>query len=682
MTTSFQLAVDVGGTFTDLVAAPEGQGCQTAPIRSKVRTTPGQFEAGVLDALIASSVPPSAVRTFIHGSTIVINAITERRGTRTAFVTTQGFKDILLIGRGNRPDLYNLAYHKPPPLVPRSLCYELAERMSHLGEVIEPLDEEQIGVVVEQLRHAGVGAVALCLLHSWANPAHEARAASLMRLRLPGIAVVASHEISGEWREYERSSTSVLSAYVQPAVVKYLESLRRELARQGLTADSFVMRSNGGVCTFDHAQRSPITLLESGPAAGVTAAAALGERIGSPHVLTLDIGGTTAKTSAVRNGRIPVRSLHHIEATPSSPGYPVQVPVVDITEIGAGGGSLARVDRAGNLHVGPVSAGAQPGPACYATGGYGATITDANLVAGWLNPEFFLGGAIQLDVSAAEKALGDLGRAIGTDAQTAARGVLRVGLARMANALRLVTLQRGHDPRDYAFVAFGGAGPVHAAMLARELGIRQVVIPPGPGHFSAFGMLAGEIRADAACTGIGKLEPAQLAAVVDRAERDARRELGSVGPPVRIRRYASLRYRGQEHTIEVPVPAGPIGPAEVASLRREFDMRSFELYAFSLSEPLELVGARATAAIPADAPAWTWGDGCGCGGREVPSRLVDFDSHGGRLETIVLDRCSLAPGDVLAGPCVIEETAATTLVLPGQVVHCDELGNLIVAEKT
>jgi N-methylhydantoinase A len=673
-----RLAIDVGGTFTDLVAVDGGG----ALARAKADSTPGRLEAGVISALRRSGVDPRSVRAFVHGTTVVINAITERRGVRTALVTTRGFRDVLEIGRANRPDLYNLAYAKPRPFVPRALRFEVGERMSYRGEVIAPLREREVEALAAGLRAARVEAVAVCLLHAWVNPEHEARVASLLRALLPGVAVVASHEVSGQWREYERSSTAVLSAYVQPVVAGYLGALAERLRGRGVAARLYAMRSGGGVCTFDQAARSPIGLLESGPAAGVTAAAELGRRLGARHVLALDIGGTTAKTSAVRDGLARVRTLHHVEATPTFAGYPVQTPVVEIVEIGAGGGSIAWADAAGGLHVGPRSAGAEPGPACYGRGGAEPTVTDANLVAGRLDPEYFLGGAVRLDPEAALAALGRLGRNLGVDARTLARGVLRQAVARMAHALRLVTLRRGHDPRDFSFVAYGGAGPLHATLLARELGIRRTVVPPGPGHFSAFGMLAGDLKADAVRTRVGPLEVATLAPLLAELEREALAELGEHGRGARLQRFAELRYVGQEHTLEVPLPPDPDLGERLGGVRAEFDRRSEEAYAFRLDAPVELVAARVVAtAAPADPVPWVADLPGGVPARLAAERPVDFDQHGGVLAARVLERSELRPGDCLAGPCVIEEPAATTLVLPGQAAVRDQLGNLVIEER-
>jgi N-methylhydantoinase A len=685
-----RLAVDIGGTFTDLVAVDAATG---RVVRAKADTTPGSLDRGVLTALGQSAVPPGEIAAFIHGTTVVINAVTERTGAATALVTTRGFRDVLEIGRGNRPDLYNLAYRKPPPFVRRHLRFEVSERMTYRGEEVEPLSEADVAEVAGRLAHAGVQAVAVCFLHAWVNPEHERRAARLLGDKLPGVAVVASHQISRQWREYERTNTAVLSAYVQPVVAAYLNSLQDSLRAQHVTAPLYAMRSNGGVSSFRRAAQAPITLLESGPVAGVTAAAELGKRLGARHILTLDIGGTTAKTAAIADGEVRVETLHYIDRTPTYAGYPIQAPTVEIVEIGAGGGSIVWADAAGGLHVGPQSAGADPGPACYARGGSAPTLTDANLVAGRLDPAYFLGGQMKLDQDCALRALASLGARLGADAHDAARGVLRYAVVQMSHALRLVTLRRGYDPRDFTFVAYGGAGPLHAALLARELGVSRTIIPPGPGHFSAFGMLAGELRGEAVRTVVGPLASTDLAAAFAAGERAALAELGGDRPdggsdtssgaeraaayaPV-IARYAELRYQGQEHTLEVPVA----DPAAIAEISAAFERRCLEAYSFRLDAPLEVVSLRVTATAPTSrAPAWGEEDGAGQGPPE-PSRVVDLDPHGGRAEIPVLGRPELAGRGWVRGPCVIEEPAATTLVLPGQAARRDELGNIVIEEK-
>ena len=666
-----RVAVDIGGTFTDLVCIDAYGELH----RAKADSTPGALEAAVLDVLARSGVDPASVDSFLHGSTVVINAITERRGARTALVTTRGFRDVLEIARANRPDLYNLRYAKPEPFVPRHLRLEVTERVSYRGEVLTPLDESELAGVAQQLRDLEVDAVAVSFLHAWIRPEHEARVAQVLREMLPGVMVVASHEVSRQWREYERSNTAVLSAYVQPVVATYLAALATGLESVGVDAQLYAMQSAGGVCSFDRALRAPITMLESGPVAGVTAAAALGRQLGIRHLLTLDIGGTTAKTSAVIDGVVPVNTLHYIGKTPHFAGYPVQVPVVDIVEIGTGGGSIAEVDAAGGLHVGPRSAGAVPGPACYGKGGEHATVTDANILTGRLDAEYFLGGTVELETDAATRAMARVADGLGVATEEAARGVLRFAVAQMANALRLVTLRRGHDPRDFTLVAFGGNGPLHAALLARELGITRVVIPPGPGHFSAFGMLEGSMTAQAVQTFVGPLASTDVAALLERVERDAQAELGE--PATSVQRHLELRYQGQEHTLEIPVPAaGDL----LAGLVEEFNRRSEREYAFSLDAPLEVVVARVELAVQGIAVPWVADDNDDVARHPTGTRVVDFDRHGGLLEAEVRDRRSLTVGEVVAGPCVIEEAASTTLVLPGQSVRRDEHGNLVLEE--
>ena len=669
------LAIDIGGTFTDLAAVDRRDG---SLILSKVASTPSQLQEGVLSALERSELRPRDVGAFIHGSTVVINAITERRGARTALVTTEGFRDVLEIGRANRLDLYNLSYRKPKPFVPRRLRFEVRERISHGGAIIVPLDESTIESVAERLRALDVDAVAICFLHAWTNPEHERRAAELLSKLLPHVEIVASHEVSSQWREYERTSTTVLSAYVKPTVATYLDDLRSGLRGSGVGAPLYAMRSSGGVSSFERAAEAPITLLESGPVAGVTAAAELGRRLGVHDVLTLDIGGTTAKTSAVRGGRVSIDTLHHVERTPTSAGYPIQTPVVEIVEIGAGGGSIAWVDEAGGLHVGPRSAGAEPGPACYGRGGEEPTLTDANLVAGRLDPEYFLGGAMPLDVEAAHRSLSGLGERMGVDAATAARGVLRYVVAQMSHALRLVTVRRGHDPRDFTFVAFGGAGPLHAASLARELGVARTVIPPAPGHFSALGMLLGDVRADAVRTQVGPLEPTGLEPLFDMLEREAAAEIEQEAGDRDTERFARLRYVGQEHTLEIRLGDGSIDADLLARLREDFDAASEETYAFSLPTPVELVEARVSVSAARDEPV-EWSAGA-APAPELRPRDVDLDQHGGVQRATVVERRSLEPGDRLAGPCIVEEPATTVLVLPGQSVTVDGLTNLVIEE--
>ena len=666
---SSRVAVDIGGTFTDLVHV-DAEGRLT---RAKCSSTPAALEDAVVQVLVQSGADIADVDAFIHGSTVVINAITERRGARTALVTTRGFGDVLEIGRANRPDIYNLRYRKPETFVPSELRFELPERTSYTGAEIEPLDEDAVRAVARQLLEAGVAAVAVTFLHSWVNPEHERRAAQILSDELPGVRVVASHQISRQWREFERSNTTVLSAYEQPVVATYLDALESTLRSAGLRASLLAMQSAGGVCSFARAKSTPITMLESGPVAGVMAAASLGRRLGLRHVLSLDIGGTTAKTSAIVDGVVPINNLHHIERTPTTAGYPVQTPVVDIVELGTGGGSIAYVDDAGGLHVGPRSAGAVPGPACYGLGGADLTVTDANLLAGRLDPDFFLGGSVRLDVAGAREAAQRLASDLGSDERETVRGVLRFAVAQMANALRLVTLRKGHDPRDFALVASGGNGPLHAALLARELGITTVIVPPGPGHFSAFGMLETSTSTQAVQTFVGALEDLDLASLIERVEHDARGQLDGEGAARRV--YVELRYAGQEHTLEVAVP----DTLDRSVVAESFHQRSEREYAFRLDAPIEVVSCRVEVAMAGEDVPWAPDDDR-APRRGDAVREVDFDTYGGVMATHIVDRRSLVPGERRRGPVIVEEVASTTLVLPGQEVWCDDAGNLVIGE--
>ncbi len=672
-----RVAIDIGGTFTDL-AAVDGRGCLR---RAKTFTTPDALERGVFDVLAAAGVPASDVGTFVHGSTVVINAITERRGATTALVTTRGFRDVLEIGRANRPDLYNLRYRKPPSFIPRRLRFEVSERIDYEGRTVVPLARDEVVAVARELEEANVEAVAVSYLHAWVAPAHEAATADMLRGLLPGVTVVASHEVSQQWREYERTSTAVLSAYVQPVVTSYLSALSEGLEKVGGSPRRYAMQSGGGVCSFERAVRMPITMLESGPAAGVSAAAALGERIRAGPVLAFDVGGTTAKVSAVTEWVLPVHTLHYVGRGPRSAGYPVQVPVVDIVEVGTGGGSIARADGAGGLHVGPTSAGAHPGPACYGLGGLEPTLTDANLLCGRLDPGYFLGGQLALDADAAAAAMGRLARDLGVGTDAASRGVLRLAVSEMANALRLVTLRRGHDPRDFTLVAYGGNGPLHATLLARELGISRVVAPPAPGHFSALGMLTGGVSAQAVKTCVAPLEEADLGSLLAELEARACAELGE-GPAL-ISRWLELRFRGQEHSLEIPVPDGGDLSERALLLQLEdaFASQSDRRYALRLDAPLEVVAARVEVSCPSEEVSMTVSDAGAVPALRGTSRRVDFDQHGGVLETPVIDRHALEAGSPQCGPVVVEEEASTTLVLPGQVVMRDEHTHLVVEER-
>jgi N-methylhydantoinase A len=656
---SYLVAVDVGGTFTD-VAVRTDEGLRL----TKVRSTDA-IQEGFLDGLRHASVDVARIERLVHGSTVVINAIVQRTGPQTALVTTRGFADVLAIGRANRPDMYNFRYEKPVPYVAEELCFEVAERVDASGAVVRPLDEASLERVVQGVRASRVAAVAVCLLHAYANPAHERAVADRLRNELPKIAVSASHEISQLWREYERASTTVLNAYTQPAVDTYLGELTTLLDRDGFAGRLHLVTSSGGLTDAHDARGHPVTLVESGPVAGVAGAARLGAGLGESNVLALDVGGTTAKAAAVREGRLPLTDDYAIGRTHRFPGHPIQVPTVDVVEIGSGGGSLARAAPDGSVWVGPESAGANPGPACYGWGGVEPTVTDAALLSGWLDPGYFLGGTMRLYPERAAEALGRLGSAIGVSPEAVAAGALRLLHEGLAGALRLVTLERGHDPRDFILCASGGAGPMHAALVARDLGVRRVLVPRSAGVFSAWAMLLLEPRADATLTNVVALADLDASVFNDlRARAEARLAV----PVERETRAVAMRYRGQEHTLEV---------AYGERLAERFHAAHEERYGFKLPDAaIECVTFGLTvwgAASHASLGRWSEGDGAA----PVANRRVSFGEEI-VARTPVYRRNSVGPGERLTGPAIIEERTSTTLVPPEAKAEVDGYGNLLV----
>jgi len=677
-------AVDIGGTFTDLVYLDE----ESRDVGlAKSSTTPGRFEDGVMHALGQAEL--GEVDFLAHGTTLIINALTEWKGARTALLTTKGFRDVLEIQRANRPDLYNLTYAKPRPFVPRRLRLEVTERMSYKGEVLKPLDEESVREAVAEAKSQGAEAIAICFLHSYANDEHERRAADIVRAEWPEVAVTASHELTNEWREFDRTSTAVLDAYVKPVAARYLERLSGRFGKEGIPERArYAMQSNGGISRFDLAGRTPINLIESGPVGGVIGAAAIGRLLGEANLITLDIGGTTAKASLVEHGAVRLTSDYHVARTPTFAGYPVKVPVVDIVEIGAGGGSIAWLDPAGALKVGPQSAGADPGPASYGWGGTEPTVTDANVIAGRINPEYFLGGSIALDVERAREALRPIADALEVSIEEAALGVIRLANANMIHLLKLVSVRRGRDPRDFAIVAFGGGGSMHASALARELQVPRVIVPLAPGHFSAWGMLASDLRHDLVQTRFARADGAdfaELTGVWNELEERMRSTFADESvdaSQLAFVRTADMRYAGQEHTVNVPIPGGDLGEAEREEIERRFHDLHEQLYTFRQSSPVEFVNFRLTGLgfvpkaelrpIPSD----------GNVERAVKgTRDVDFDELG-RHESLIWERERLGAGAELEGPAVIEEPAASTVVFPGQRLRVDQLGHLIVETET
>lgn len=677
-----RVATDIGGTFTDLVyVTPEGE-VGTA----KSHSTPGQFEKGVMDVIAASEIRPSDFVSFVHGTTVVINAITERKGAKVGLLTTEGFRDILEIGRGNRPDFFNLEYPKPKPFVPRYLRRELPERISYKGVESKPLDLSGLEAILADFRAEGVEAIAVCLINSYANPVHEEAALRRVKELWPEVSVVASHQITREWREYERTNTAVLSAYVQPIAHRYLDRLTGCLTEAGMRCTPYIMQSNCGVDTVESARQIPITMIESGPASGVWGAAALGRLIGEENAIAIDIGGTTAKCGLITKGEVKINTNYLVERKETSAGYPVMVPVVDLVEIGNGGGSIAWVDEFGRLHVGPQSAGAVPGPVSYGAGGMEATTTDANLSLGRINANYFCGGTMVADMDAVDRALDRLAATLSISRQEAARGIIRIANNNMVNAIKLISVNRGHDPRDFTLIAFGGGGGLHACDLARELGIKKAVIPNLSGVFSAWGMLLSDLRRDYLQTQIIELNGPEAAAQIDRAlaglEKQALQAFQAEqidSSRVHFLRYGRCRYQNQEHSVEIALPNGAITPDLIATIVENFHANYEREYTYRLEAPAELVCYHLVAIAEVDKlkPEKRPRSGRKLEEAIKGRREVDFIEGGIHLSTIY-DGDVLEPGMRFSGPAIIEEAGTTVMVPPGLPCLIDDYHNYCI----
>lgn len=676
------LATDVGGTFTDLVHYSPATGRISV---AKTLTTPDDPSRGVMNAIqdgrTQGFIDATANEWLVHGGTTVINAITERKGVKTALITTAGFRDVLEIGRGNRPDLYNLHAKSPEPFVPRRWRFEVRERVGAKGEIVAPFEASDLEPIIAQCERDGIEAIAVVFLNSYLAPEHEQQCARLLRMRLPRVAITASHEISRQWREYERTNTTVLNAYVMPVVEHYFQRLSGALEAEGFRAPFYAMQSSGGVANFEWARSQPLTLVESGPAGGVSGAAAIGAMLDETETLYLDVGGTTAKCSVIHAGTPKLNNEYRLEWSRSTPGYPVQVPVVDIVEIGAGGGSIAWFDAAGSLRVGPRSAGALPGPACYGFGGTEPTVTDAKLITGVLHAEGFAGGSMSLDFSAAERAMEKVARPLGLSVVAAASAVIRVAEANMLNALRLVTIQRGHDPRELTLVASGGGGPMHAAQLARELGVARVVIPPYPGVFSAWGMLVSPPRRDLRRTHLRALDEEAIhagARYFAEMRDEAKRYFNTAESNLRLSYSVEMRYRGQEHTVSAPCTLEQWNQDAVLAAFHQAHERA---YTFRLVHATaEVVGYQLKAELKMAHPVLV---GPAHGGdaeqARIGARSVDF-GEAGRHDTAIYERDELGVNARVAGPALIEELSSTTVVLPGQIVTMNPQGLMILEE--
>ena len=681
----FRAASDVGGTFTDLVyyRVEAGTGACGAVRSVKTDTTPPDFETGVMASLGKAGIAPSDLAFFAHGSTLVINALTERKGVKTALITTKGFRDVLEIARGNRPDLFNFNFRKPAPFVERYLRAELDERVDYKGEVQKTVCLEPLPELLEFFKAEGVQAIAVCFLHSYINPENEIKAAAQITALWPDVSVLASHQISREWREYERTSTTVLAAFVHPVAKKYIESLERQLLAGGFTGKPYMMQSNGGIATANAAKANPIAMVESGPASGIFAAARLGRNIGEENLVVLDIGGTTAKCALIENGEISITTEYHINRDRKTPGYPIQTPVTELVEIGNGGGSIAWIDEGNRLRVGPQSAGAQPGPAAYGRGGTRVTTTDANLVLGRIDPGSFVGGTVQPDWDAVNAAFKPLQDKLDMTREELARGIVRVANANMTNALRLVSTNKGYDPRDFTLVAFGGGGALHALALAEELQVRSVIIPVNSAVFSAWGMLLTDLRRDYLQTCPLELEPGNgdklvslFNSLIGQAHKDqAGDNPRSDGREISFDYYADMRYRGQEHTVKILFPFAD-GQADLALAAKRFHAAHEKRYTYRLDTGLQVVNLHLVANVAVDKPDFLEKAQTGIRPEDtvLHVRKVDFDPSGIH-DAVIYDGLRLEPGMKFNGPAVVQEPSVSMVIPPDYGVTVDRFGN-------
>ena len=678
---SYVIAIDIGGTFTDLVACDAETG---AIAYTKSPTTYDNLGRAIFDCIAKAQVDIRRAEYVKHGTTLVINALLQRAGARTALVTTKGFRDVLEIGRGNRTIPFDLRFRRDPPLIPRDLRFEIEERIEASGEVSTPLSAPALVALTEQLAGAGVEAVAVSFLNAYINPEHEARAVEQLQALLPGVFVTSGSELSREWHEFERTATAAANAYVGPQVSKYIADFDRDLRAGGFPGSLLLMGSHGGVISAERGCRQPIALVESGPVGGCLGAAAYGQALGLDNLIAFDMGGTTAKCALIERGRFATQSIYYVGGPDK--GFPIRGNVIDILEVGVGGGSIAWLDDRRRLAVGPRSAGSMPGPACYARGGIEPTVTDANLVLGRLDADHFLGGEMHLDAAAARDAVLDRIAAplglTGTDAaRDAARGILTIADLTMTGIIKKVSIARGYDPRDFTLFCYGGGGPLHGSDLARELGLRRIIVPPEPGNFSAMGMLLASPRLDGVRTYVAVLDRQSLdaaAAIYVRLEEEAegqlRREFGSGG--IDFAREAEMRYRGQHHTITLALPTLD-DPGQVREL---FDREYLRRYGHNNSAAeVELVALRSLATLQLARPPLSGPTHKPAAHRTVDRiRPVYFLDAERFLETRIYDRYSLAPGFSATGPAVIEEYGSTTLVGPQDTFSIGTLGEIVI----
>ena len=687
----YRLAVDIGGTFTDVVLlAPDG-----SYWTKKVSSTPEDYAVGIIEGVAQvlndTGLDGSAVLEIIHGTTVASNTILENKGAKTALITTRGFRDVLELRRLRVPQLYSVFYEPPTPLVERRLRLEVDERVDSGGAVITTLSEDDVETALDRIEEDGAESVAVCFLHSYRNPAHERRVGEAIRERLPDIYVSLSVDVLPEIREYERTSTTVVNSYLGPIVKNYLDSLADQLGTAEISAPVHIMQSNGGIMSARQATETPVKIVESGPAAGVVGGDEIGKRVGLQNLITFDMGGTTAKASLIEDGRRSWTTEHEIGAGISlssrlvkGGGHAIKVPVMDLAEVGAGGGSIVWIDRGGALRVGPRSAGAMPGPACYDTGGTEPTVTDANVVLGYVNPRRLAGGAVELRPELARRVLDErVAGPLGMETLEAAYGVHTVANVTMIRAIRAVSTYRGRDPRDFSMLAFGGSGPIHAVAMARSLSVATVIVPPASGVFSAVGLLQAQAESHFVLTFFGRLsqvDPETLdgayGTMKERAEASLVEEGYSAADLV-WQRSADLRYVGQAYELTVQAPGDRLGASGVILLEERFHEEHERTYGHKApGESVEMVNLRLTARA-ASSQSLPTTPIAGADDHERTSRDVYFGPDHGSLETAIVSRSDLADRR-LDGPLVVEEYDVTTVVPPGSSAQLDEWSNIVI----
>ena len=682
MKTRTRLAADIGGTFTDVAAFDERTG---QLLLGKTLSTPSRLVDGISHGVEKAKVRYTDAGLFLHGSTIAINTMLERTGAKTALLITEGFRDTYEIGRINRPDSYNLFFRKHVPLVERALRFEVRERITATGEVLIALDDAQVHALCDRLEAAKVEAVAILLLHCYVNPAHEQRVKRIVQQRLPQAFVSASHELSQEYREFERCSTTVANAFIGPRVSRYIGDIDRHLKRGGFRGAFLLVQSTGGLYQSHQAQSECVRMLESGPAAGMVGAQALCRELGLADAVAFDMGGTTAKAGVIYRGEVLTASTALVGGY--NEALPIQIPMVHISEVGTGGGSIATVDVSGALRVGPQSAGANPGPACYGQGGTRPTVTDANLVLGRLDAGRFLGGEMKLDEPAARRAISEqIARPLGLSLADAANGILRIAVSSMSYAVKGVSTDRGLDAAAFCLIAYGGAGPLHASQIAREIGMARIIVPRAPGHFCAFGMLHSDLRYDFVRTWFTRLEEApfdaiertyaQLIAQGKRALRDS----GVRVARTTVAYAADMRYVGQEHPVTVDLSPSVFRRRNRDAIKHHFDEVHQLRYGTSAPEErAEIVSLRATVTgLMKKPPLERLARGGAAPARAAlrGKRDVRFPGIGRAIATPAYARDGLRAGNRIAGPALIEEHASTTILLPGDRMRVDRFGNL------